>query len=74
MNDIEEILYDLKIITNDKDLLKHVGFSYGYSQNNFSNKSFKKVMMEADTNQYSMKMLRKKAKIELENFLKSITG
>ncbi len=74
MNDIEEILYDLKIITNDKDLLKHVGFSYGYSQNNFSNKSFKKVMTEADTNQYSMKMLRKKAKIELENFLKSITG
>ena len=72
-NDIEEIIYDLKILTNDKDLLKHVGFSYGYSQNNYANKTFKRVMTEADANQYTMKASRKKVKEELDSYLKSIT-
>ena len=72
MNDIEEIIYHLKLLTSKKDLLENVGFSYGYSQKNDSNTSFKKVMFVADSKQRQMKTTRKKAKDELENFLKSL--
>lgn len=72
MNDIEDIIYDLKLLTHDKDLLKHIGFSYGYAQNNNANKPFRKVMTEADANQYAMKDSRKEAKENLEKFFKSL--
>ena len=71
MNDIEQILYELKKNTSNQDLAKHIGFSYGYSFNNFSNKKFRKVLVEADINLYEMKTSRKKAKEELELYLKS---
>jgi diguanylate cyclase (GGDEF)-like protein len=70
MNDIEEIVYDLKKNTSSTNLSEHIGFSYGYSQNNFSNKRFRKVLIEADVNLYTMKTSRKKAKEELEEYLK----
>lgn len=71
MNDIEEILYDLKKNTSHNDLSKHIGFSYGYAFNSFSEKKFRKVLIEADINLYEMKTSRKKAKEELEQYLKS---
>ena len=70
MNDVEELLYDLKKNTSNNDLSEHIGFSYGYSQNNFSNKKFRKVLIEADVNLYTMKTSRRKAKEELEEYLK----
>lgn len=72
MNDIEEMIYDLKLSTHDKDLLKHIGFSYGYAQNNNANKPFRRVMTEADANQYTMKVSKKEAKENLEKFFKSL--
>jgi len=74
MNDIEEILYELKIITSNNDLRKHIGFSYGYSQNNFENKSFKLMLLEADANLYKMKPNRKKDKDKLEKFFQSLSS
>ena len=72
MNDIEGIIYELKIITASKDLLKHIGFSYGYAQNHFANKPFVRVMAAADEGLYLMKTERRKDKEILENFLKKL--
>lgn len=69
-NDIEEILYDLKVKTTSNDLLKHVGFSYGYASNNLETDAFKRVLREADANQYAMKLTRKEQKEKLEKHLK----
>jgi len=71
-NDIEEIIYELKTITNDKNMLKHIGFSYGYGQNNYANKPFRRVLLEADSSQYDMKTTRKEFKEKLEDFFKTL--
>jgi len=71
-NDIEDIIYELKTMTNNKDLFKHIGFSHGYAQNNYANKPFRRVLIEADSNQYSMKTTRKEFKEKLEDFFKGL--
>ncbi len=56
-------------LTEDEDLVKNIGFSYGIAQKEHDDDSFSKVLLEADTLQYKMKANRIEIKKELEEFL-----
>jgi diguanylate cyclase (GGDEF)-like protein len=73
MNDIEELIYELKSLCIDTDPLKNIGFSYGYAQNNFLNLPFKRVLREADFKLYSMKASRREQKETLTKYLKKFS-
>jgi diguanylate cyclase (GGDEF)-like protein len=67
----QEMVNKIITLTEDKDLVKNLGFSYGIAQKETKRDSFSKVLFEADALQYEMKAKRSEIKKKLEEHLAS---
>jgi diguanylate cyclase (GGDEF)-like protein len=67
---VSSYIDEIKKSATDKDLCKHIGFSYGIGYHE-EDDEFSNVLSKADIKMYEMKTKREEQKKKLESFLKS---